>query len=355
MIASRAAHQPVAHGDRGGNADFQQAVAPRHLPAPVMKLLGEYVASRCPAACPRSSGTPPGDPARSPSCPSVGSGLPQWEAHTAVFVFLFTPSVPRDAHVTKTARQLLDMAFRGTYAPELVAWRWPEAVLITSNVGAASEPAARLLVEHLALLLRSAGAGIGVRAGASVATRRGVGQAIREARVAAALAQQVRGTGFISTLGEYRAVAAMVAAVRHGPSAEAFRDVHERYLGPLIAHDRRANVSFIDTIEALFNQNGNASATARRLGISRQSLLARLSRVESLARVNLANSADRFALELALRSWALGEAGALPKRPCDARPADVRPHPGRRRPPRPNPTSHTRVGFDPTSGRAPKT
>ena len=72
----------------------------------------------------------------------------------------------------------------------------------------------------------------------------------------------------------------------------------DRYVKPLRASKR---IPLQATLEAFFEYGCNASETARILSITRQSLLYRLARIETLLRTDLRNAEQRFAIMLALR------------------------------------------------------
>lgn len=81
----------------------------------------------------------------------------------------------------------------------------------------------------------------------------------------------------------------------------------ERYLGDALRYERECGLPLVDTLVAYFEHNANAAATARALGLNRQSLLYRLARFEWLAGVDLTAPTDRFALELAVNCLLMGE------------------------------------------------
>jgi purine catabolism regulator len=74
-------------------------------------------------------------------------------------------------------------------------------------------------------------------------------------------------------------------------------------LGPLLSHDVRHNTDLVRTLDAYVGSHSSKAAAAEILGIRRQSLYARLSRVESLLGVRLNDPGQLTSLGLALIAW----------------------------------------------------
>jgi purine catabolism regulator len=72
-------------------------------------------------------------------------------------------------------------------------------------------------------------------------------------------------------------------------------------LKPLIEHDQKHNQNFVDTLNALFENNLNICKTSRSLFIHRQTLLYRMKKIESLMGLSLSNHNDAFMLEICIR------------------------------------------------------
>lgn len=72
-------------------------------------------------------------------------------------------------------------------------------------------------------------------------------------------------------------------------------------LGALIDYDQRTGRGLLETLEAYLDEGGNASRTARRLFLSRHSLLYRIGKIEQLTGHSLESRDDRFVVELSLR------------------------------------------------------
>jgi DNA-binding PucR family transcriptional regulator len=87
----------------------------------------------------------------------------------------------------------------------------------------------------------------------------------------------------------------ILVALQRDPEALALLD---RYIEPL---RRVTRMPLLRTLEVFFDQDCNASETARQLSISRQSLLYRLQKIETVLGVDLHNAEHRFAMLLSLR------------------------------------------------------
>lgn len=76
----------------------------------------------------------------------------------------------------------------------------------------------------------------------------------------------------------------------------------EQRLAPLRAHDARGRSELLPTLETLCAHGGRKAETARALHVERQSLYKRLTRIETLLRVDLADEDVLLGLHLALRA-----------------------------------------------------
>ena len=72
-------------------------------------------------------------------------------------------------------------------------------------------------------------------------------------------------------------------------------------LARVLAYNETAAVDYVETLQVFFEEGGNTAACARRLGISRNTLLPRLERLRSLLGSNLEDPEERFLLELCLK------------------------------------------------------
>lgn len=76
-------------------------------------------------------------------------------------------------------------------------------------------------------------------------------------------------------------------------------------LGPVIEHDRAHSSDLVRTVDAYLSSGHSKAASAARLGIRRQSLYARLERIERLLGISLADPTQVGGLTLALTAWRL--------------------------------------------------
>jgi PucR family transcriptional regulator, purine catabolism regulatory protein len=77
----------------------------------------------------------------------------------------------------------------------------------------------------------------------------------------------------------------------------------ERRLGPVLDHDRRRAAKLMPTLEALCDHGWQKAETARAMHLNRQSLYARIRRLEDLLGTDLDDPEQRLGIELAVRSW----------------------------------------------------
>ena len=129
---------------------------------------------------------------------------------------------------------------------------------------------------------------------------RRVAEALQEARIALLVSRRVR-DGAPTHFGETGAYGLLA------PLAETTvgKRVIESTLGMLVAYDREHNAHLTDTIETYIACNFNASATAQRLNLHRNSLAYRLHKIEDLIGLQLSDSEDRLLTTLAVRLRAL--------------------------------------------------
>jgi hypothetical protein len=88
--------------------------------------------------------------------------------------------------------------------------------------------------------------------------------------------------------------------LRMSKEGESYR-LRERYLKPLENYQQTKGVDVLDTLRVYFAMQGDTSKAARELGIHRQTLLHRLSKIQEVAQCDLTQADDRLALELCLR------------------------------------------------------
>jgi DNA-binding PucR family transcriptional regulator len=94
----------------------------------------------------------------------------------------------------------------------------------------------------------------------------------------------------------------LLRELARGRALEPFRAVVE----PLVEHDRERRSDLVKTLKVYFDVGANASEAADRLFLHRNSMLYRLSRVETLTGLNLKDPRARLALQLGLLNVGAG-------------------------------------------------
>ncbi len=115
-----------------------------------------------------------------------------------------------------------------------------------------------------------------------------------DARIACELGTRARGPGSVTDVSDVLADRILFNLVRD-PDALMLLN---RYIEPLTRFKR---IPLLRTLETFVDSDCNASETARKLSISRQSLLYRLRKVETLLDSDLHNTDNRFSILLSLR------------------------------------------------------
>jgi DNA-binding PucR family transcriptional regulator len=122
-------------------------------------------------------------------------------------------------------------------------------------------------------------------------------ESLREAADAAQIAQALMagegGTMAYSELGAYRYLVRM-------PLEEAPNDTHFRAVRRLADYDRERRTQLLDTLERYLRDRRSIATTARALYVHPNTLRQRLSRIEELSGLDLANE-DLLSLELAVK------------------------------------------------------
>jgi purine catabolism regulator len=84
------------------------------------------------------------------------------------------------------------------------------------------------------------------------------------------------------------------------------REIARHALQPLLDYSRKRSPRLAETLDVYFEEDGNVSRTAKRLYLSRHSLLYRLEMIERLTGFSVRNRYDRLLLELSLTLLRLG-------------------------------------------------
>lgn len=85
--------------------------------------------------------------------------------------------------------------------------------------------------------------------------------------------------------------------IKNVPAAKAFSDL---YLQPLLDYDFENGGELMKTLDAFFSNNCNLRKTADSLYVHKNSVIYRLNKIEQLTGLDLANSSDKFNLQLGL-------------------------------------------------------
>lgn len=165
--------------------------------------------------------------------------------------------------------------------------------------GAAVVSAARLDWEALAADLR-AHVGPGRLAVATSSWRpraEGLGEALDEARTALRLAGP-GATGAVVHFDDLGVVRVLAA----GGDTAALRRFVDRWLGPLVAYDRRRGTDLVRTVAVYLDSGGSVGQAAEALFVHPSTLKYRLARVGELTGLDLGDPDTRFQLQLAGRA-----------------------------------------------------
>lgn len=207
-----------------------------------------------------------------------------------------------DAH--EVGRWAVDRAAQARRMRIWQTWRGNEAALLVEAGDRKIEHYAVLLLDDAVRRVRMYHSGVVVTVGigSEAATLRKLPDSFRHARAAMLLGKVMRGAGSVTSFGELGAYTTLFLTLGFDGASQAFDELITRSLGKILSYEDSTGLPLSDTLAALFDESGNVSATARRLGINRQSLIYRIARIESLSGLGLKSSSDRFALEMAIRA-----------------------------------------------------
>jgi len=134
----------------------------------------------------------------------------------------------------------------------------------------------------------------------------GYADAYREAAEALEIGTKVRGEGHVvrfDELGPY------VYLFRMAGDPRVARDPWMKSLLPLIQYDSRKNSELLETLDTYLECRGNATTTAERLYLHRNTLRQRLVRIEGLTKINLTQTEDWLPLHFAVKLARLRRTG----------------------------------------------
>jgi len=126
----------------------------------------------------------------------------------------------------------------------------------------------------------------------------GYADAYREAAEALEIGTKVRGEGHVvrfDELGPY------VYLFRMAGDPRVSRDPWMKSLLPLLQYDSRKNSELLETLDTYLECRGNATTTAERLYLHRNTLRQRLARIEALTKINLTQTEDWLPLHFAVK------------------------------------------------------
>lgn len=92
----------------------------------------------------------------------------------------------------------------------------------------------------------------------------------------------------------------LYAFLKENISMESLIYFHEKHLNLLVEYDKKRNVDYLNTLRVYFESNGNNLLCSKRLFIHRNTLKARLSKIEDILNKKLDNYNDRLYIQLAL-------------------------------------------------------
>ncbi|MFO7695615.1 MAG: helix-turn-helix domain-containing protein [Anaerolineae bacterium] len=136
----------------------------------------------------------------------------------------------------------------------------------------------------------------------TVSDARGLASTVQQALAAEAMGRRMstwQGPLFYADMGLYR----LLLGLRDQTEVQRF---YNDTLGRLVDYDREHNTDLVATLHAFFEQNANASETARKLFVHRNTLNYRLRRIAEIVGLDLDSADTRLALQVALRIQNLG-------------------------------------------------
>jgi purine catabolism regulator len=153
----------------------------------------------------------------------------------------------------------------------------------------------RAVVSELQKSARAVGGEVALGYGSARSGTTNVALAVKEAEQALSLGRKLFGNGAsvqFQDLGLYR----LLSSLQPLPELRAF---HEEVLGRLRSRDRGGVLR--QTLRAYLDNNGSPTETAERLHLHRNTVLYRLSRIQSLLAQDLRDADVRLTLHLALK------------------------------------------------------
>lgn len=216
-------------------------------------------------------------------------------------VLVAAVDIDRQTPVRELADQVRD-AVRAVLGSCVVGTAANHVIVLAHGWASASPARVRPAFTEADELLRRGPGGSAVRTlgvATPVEDLSGVGAAVAQAREVVQIARRF-GTRTGVILARDVGVQRLLAAGTTPASLSSF--VTEQ-LGSLIAYDTAHSADLVRTLDAYLAHRGGKARTADFLGIRRQSLYARLTRIEKLMGVSLDDPAQVVCLGLALTAW----------------------------------------------------
>jgi purine catabolism regulator len=239
---------------------------------------------------------------------AVALGFDPRSPCAVVHLSVLQASTNRDpSELADIARWAVDRALGARRTTALQAWDGSDVTLMLPDPLARSQARVKGLLDEITAFVHRQDPALAVSCGiGSVSPTLGeVRESFREAVSACRLGTALRGPGAVTAYDALGPYPALYEALQADGSSTALDSLQQRYLGAVSRYEEDSGLPLLETLTVYFNERGNQSATARALGINRQSLLYRLERFEAIAGVELASPVDRFGLELALLCWRL--------------------------------------------------
>jgi purine catabolism regulator len=215
------------------------------------------------------------------------------------------------ADIEATVRWAVDRVLGSLPVATLHSWQQSDVtVLLDLGDGGSGSWAGRMVRELNRVLVPLTRLDVAAGIGPDSVPLADLSTAHREATTAARLGRIAAGARPVTAYADLGMYPALYQA-HQGAERSALEKFETRYLGPLLRYEAGTKLPLIDTLVAFFAANGNVSATARRLRINRQTLMYRLDRIKALTGLAATEPYGRFALELALRGWAVREGTQL--------------------------------------------
>ncbi|HET8590517.1 MAG TPA: PucR family transcriptional regulator [Nakamurella sp.] len=204
---------------------------------------------------------------------------------------------PSTAQVVSAVSSAADRVFGAALVTELDGSYLVAGCAVSDDPRALGEQVAQAVDAEL-----PAGRVVAVTCGPPVTDIPSLARSLRAAREASVLARRL-GSGLRTLLASDLGVHRLLGRFAADPELAAFVD---EQLGPLLDHDAARGRELVRTLDTLLACGLSKAATARSLGIRRQTLYQRLATISALlGGLDLSSRERRTAIDLALVGWRL--------------------------------------------------